>query len=101
MFATTSMGRSQNGDCWYNKRDGTIILFIRAIALVVEAACTSETSVNFYQTTQRKTLEDSHLPQRYSVWYIKAKFPNFLQSSGFLHMNYHYIRRNYSQIMHE
>jgi hypothetical protein len=27
----------------------------------VGAYCTSETSVNFYQTTQRKNQEDSHL----------------------------------------
>jgi hypothetical protein len=34
---------------------------IRAIALMVEAASTSETSVNFYQTTRRNNPEDSHL----------------------------------------
>jgi hypothetical protein len=28
---------------------------------MMEAASTSETSVNFYQTTQRNNLEDSHL----------------------------------------
>jgi hypothetical protein len=28
---------------------------MRAIALMMEAGSTSETSVNFYQTTQRKT----------------------------------------------
>jgi hypothetical protein len=31
------------------------------IALTMEAAGTSETSVNFYQTTQRNNPEDSHL----------------------------------------
>jgi hypothetical protein len=31
------------------------------IALVLEAARTSETSVNFYQTTRRNKPEDSHL----------------------------------------
>jgi hypothetical protein len=30
------------------------------IALMMEAASTSETSVNFYQTTQRNNPEDSH-----------------------------------------
>jgi hypothetical protein len=30
-------------------------------ALMVEAASTSETSVNFYQTTRRKNPEDGHL----------------------------------------
>jgi hypothetical protein len=35
---------------------------IRAIiALVMEAANTSETSVNFYQTTQHNNPKDSHL----------------------------------------
>jgi hypothetical protein len=31
------------------------------IALIMEAASTSETSVNFYQTTRRNNPEDSHL----------------------------------------
>jgi hypothetical protein len=31
------------------------------IALMMEAARTSETSVNFYQTTRRNNPEDSHL----------------------------------------
>jgi hypothetical protein len=31
------------------------------IALMMEAASTSETSVNFYQTTRRNIPEDSHL----------------------------------------
>jgi hypothetical protein len=33
----------------------------RAIALMMEAASTSETLVNFYQTTRRHIQEDSHL----------------------------------------
>jgi hypothetical protein len=33
----------------------------RAIALMMEAASTSETSVNFYQITRRYNAEDSHL----------------------------------------
>jgi hypothetical protein len=33
----------------------------RLIALMMEAARTSETLVNFYQTTQRYNPEDSHL----------------------------------------
>jgi hypothetical protein len=33
----------------------------RAIALMMEAASTSEMSVNFYQTTQYYNPEDSHL----------------------------------------
>jgi hypothetical protein len=31
------------------------------IAVLIEAASTSETSVNFYQTTQRNIPEDRHL----------------------------------------
>jgi hypothetical protein len=34
------------------------------ITLMMEAAKTSETSVNFYQTTRRNILEDSHLHTR-------------------------------------
>jgi hypothetical protein len=33
----------------------------RVIALMMQAVSTSETSVNFYQTTQRYNPEDSHL----------------------------------------
>jgi hypothetical protein len=33
----------------------------RSIALMMEAASTSETSVNFYQTTRRFNPEDRHL----------------------------------------
>jgi hypothetical protein len=38
-------------------------LVIRAIALMMEAASTSETSVISYQTTRRNNPEDSHLVQ--------------------------------------
>jgi hypothetical protein len=34
------------------------------IALMMEVASTSETSVNFYQTTRRNNPEDSHLYTR-------------------------------------
>jgi hypothetical protein len=34
---------------------------IRAIALMIEAVSTYETSVNFFQTTRRNIPEDSHL----------------------------------------
>jgi hypothetical protein len=34
---------------------------LRAIALMMEAVSSSETSVNFYQTTRRNIPEDSHL----------------------------------------
>jgi hypothetical protein len=37
------------------------VSIIRAIALMMEAARTSETLVNFYQTTRRYNPEDSHL----------------------------------------
>jgi hypothetical protein len=41
-----------------------MIVFIRATALMMEAASTSEASVNYYQTTQRNIPEDSHLHTR-------------------------------------
>jgi hypothetical protein len=34
------------------------------VALMMEAASTCETSINFYQTTQRNNPEDSHLNSR-------------------------------------
>jgi hypothetical protein len=34
---------------------------IKVIAMMMEAAVTSETSVNFYQTTRSNSLEDRHL----------------------------------------
>jgi hypothetical protein len=37
------------------------MVFYSFIALMMEAANTSETLVNFYQTTRRNILEDSHL----------------------------------------
>jgi hypothetical protein len=37
------------------------------IALMMEAASTSETSVNFYQTVRHNIPEDSHLDTLYSV----------------------------------
>jgi hypothetical protein len=37
---------------------------IRAIALMMEAAFTSETLVNFSQTTRRNNPEDNHLHTR-------------------------------------
>jgi hypothetical protein len=48
---------------WYNLTDVSEVLaasIIRAI-LVKEAASTSETSVNFYQTTRRNIPEGGHL----------------------------------------
>jgi hypothetical protein len=47
--------------------DGCLLLaasIIKAIALLMEAARTSETSVNFYHTTRRNNPEDSHLHTR-------------------------------------
>jgi hypothetical protein len=37
---------------------------VRVIALVMEAATTSETSVNFCRTTQRNNPEDLHIRRR-------------------------------------
>jgi hypothetical protein len=38
------------------------VFCVEAIALMMEAASSSETLVNFYQTTRRYNPEDSHLP---------------------------------------
>jgi hypothetical protein len=38
-----------------------VFWFVAMIALVMEAASTSETSVNFYQTILRNNPEESHL----------------------------------------
>jgi hypothetical protein len=37
------------------------VFWVVAIALIMEAASTSETSANFYQTTRRNNPEDSRL----------------------------------------
>jgi hypothetical protein len=37
------------------------IVLVKAIALMMAAVSTSETSINFYQTTRRNVPEDSHL----------------------------------------
>jgi hypothetical protein len=39
----------------------TAVFWIEVIALMMEAASTSETSINFYQTTWRYNPYDSHL----------------------------------------
>jgi hypothetical protein len=40
------------------------MMFVSNHRLMMEAASTSETSVNFYQTTRRNNPEDSHLHTR-------------------------------------
>jgi hypothetical protein len=52
------------------------------ITTMMKAASTSETSVNFYQTTWRNILEDSHLysnnfDEQYKLW--SSSLCNFLQ----------------------
>jgi hypothetical protein len=44
--------------------DVSELLTASIIAMLVEAINTSETSVNFYQTTRRNNAEDSHLQVR-------------------------------------
>jgi hypothetical protein len=39
------------------------VMFLTAIALMMEAISTSETSVDIYQTTRRNIPEDSHLQE--------------------------------------
>jgi hypothetical protein len=47
-------------DIWGGKKNFTILNY-NAIALIMEAVNTSETSANFYETTWRSIPEDSHL----------------------------------------
>jgi hypothetical protein len=49
-----------------------------SIALMMEAARTSETLVNFYQTTRRYNSEDSHL----QVWMVDCKTGGTLARAG-------------------
>jgi hypothetical protein len=54
-----------------------MVMLMILIALIMEAASTSEKSVNFYQTTRRNNPEDSHLlsflcPFRTFVTYLKV-----------------------------
>jgi hypothetical protein len=52
------------------------VFWVGAIALMMEAARTSETLVNFYQTTRRYNPEDSHLDFKpYLLPWTKACFP--------------------------
>jgi hypothetical protein len=46
---------------WWKFSDVSEVLAATVIALMVEAASTSETSVKFYQTTGCNNPEDSHL----------------------------------------
>jgi hypothetical protein len=43
------------------------------IALIMEAASMSETSVNFYQTTRRNILEDGHIHNPFMANYFFYK----------------------------
>jgi hypothetical protein len=52
-----------------NMSEVTAASIIRVIiALMMEAACTSETLVNFYQTTQCNNPEDSHLQSKFGYY---------------------------------
>jgi hypothetical protein len=58
-----------------------------AIALMMEAARTSETLVNFYQTTRRYNPEDSHLPtHRHEN--LKFYFTESLKTDLFTHVRF-------------
>jgi hypothetical protein len=59
------------------------------IALMMEAASTSETSVNFYQTTRRYNPADSHLRDFLSLSQIHLlQYHTGLTASVFLDLNY-------------
>jgi hypothetical protein len=55
------------------EEDGCLLGCCAIITLMMEAASTSEMSVNFYQTTWRNNLEDSHL---YTCRHENLKFHN-------------------------
>jgi hypothetical protein len=66
-----------------------IDLYINIYALMLEAVSTSETSENFYQTTQRNIPEDSHLhacrrenPKSHQNTYLMSFSLNYLASSA-------------------
>jgi hypothetical protein len=52
------------GCCASKFTDVSEVLALSIIVLMMEAASTSETPVNFYQTTQRNIPEDGHLHSR-------------------------------------
>jgi hypothetical protein len=55
---------------WYKFTSVSEVLAASIIALIMEAASTSETSVNFYQTTWHNIPEDSHLHGFWSCYNI-------------------------------
>jgi hypothetical protein len=76
------------------------VLAASIVALIMEAVSTSETSVNFYQTTGHNNPEDSHLNRKISVLKCEIIFSNFsitqewiLRKSMTLMKNYenHYL----------
>jgi hypothetical protein len=60
------------------------VLAASIIRAMVEAARTSKTSVNFYQTTRRYNPEDSHLLSLYLVSKRQYHFQLYLITSRFL-----------------
>jgi hypothetical protein len=55
-----------------DKRIQEALLYVTSIDLMMEAARTSETFVNFYQTTRRYNPEDSHLPS--IIYLLRSAF---------------------------
>jgi hypothetical protein len=50
-------------------------IIVREIALMMEEASTSETSVNFYQSTRRNNPQDSHLHFLFALlWESKSGY---------------------------
>jgi hypothetical protein len=54
----------------------------RALALMIEVASTSETSVNFDQITRRNNSEDSHLLTYLSPYFKTMNFPSIMSRIG-------------------
>jgi hypothetical protein len=64
------------------------------IALMMEAASTSETSVNFYQTTRRNNLEDSHLLSLWPVLISRQGMEWLRKTTSSLNQNSRYVTRH-------
>jgi hypothetical protein len=57
-YSLVDVYRRFRGTCCFHHQGGNV--YQTFIALMMEAASTSETSVNFYQTTRHNNPEDSH-----------------------------------------
>jgi hypothetical protein len=65
---------------WYKFTDVSEVLAASIIRAMMAAASTSETSVNFYQTTWRNNLEDNQLHLRMvRLWSVQINLINHIK----------------------